>query len=111
MLKIIEMRKLNNEELQEKYKSLREEVFNLRFQLSLGQIENSAKVKELKKVIARIKTVQRERELKGTQKLIAEPIVAKKVIQTVTKTNDINNTININNESDNKKINEVNIGG
>jgi large subunit ribosomal protein L29 len=42
---------------------LKEELFNLRFQSALGQLENPMRVREVRKSIARIKTVLREREL------------------------------------------------
>ena len=41
-------------------KQLKEELFNLRFQLATGQLENTARIKEVRKSIARIKTVLRE---------------------------------------------------
>ncbi len=62
-MKVLEMKALSCEELNAKCKELREELFNLKFQLSLGQLENTAKMRELKRTIARIKTVQREQEL------------------------------------------------
>ena len=45
--------------------SAKEELFNLRFQLATGQLENPMRIREVKKTIARIKTVQREVELKS----------------------------------------------
>lgn len=47
---------------------LKEELFNLRFQLATGQLENPMRIHEVKKTIARIKTVQREEELKAAKK-------------------------------------------
>ena len=47
---------------------LKEELFNLRFQLATGQLENPMRIREVKKTIARIKTVQREEELKAAKK-------------------------------------------
>ena len=44
-------------------KSLKEELFNLRFQLATGQLENTARIREVRKSIARMKTVIREREI------------------------------------------------
>ena len=49
-------------EIEQKVKSLKEELFNLRFQQATGQLENTARLKEVKKEIARIKTVLTERE-------------------------------------------------
>ncbi|MCX5773338.1 MAG: 50S ribosomal protein L29 [Fusobacteria bacterium] len=62
-MKVLDIKSLSGEELTAKSKELREELFNLKFQLSLGQLENTAKMRELKRTIARIKTVQREHEL------------------------------------------------
>lgn len=59
-MKVVDMKTLSGEELTKKCKELREELFNLKFQLSLGQLENTAKLRELKRTIARIKTVQSE---------------------------------------------------
>lgn len=59
-----ELRELTKEELIKKRKDLKEELFNLRFQLSIGQLENTARIKLVKKDIARIETVLRERENK-----------------------------------------------
>lgn len=56
-----ELRALENVELEKKCKDLQEELFKLKFQLSLGQLENKAAVKTVKKDIARIKTVLHER--------------------------------------------------
>jgi large subunit ribosomal protein L29 len=54
----------NVEELQKKVMDLKAELFNLRFQLATGQLENPMRVKEVKKSIAQIKTILREKELK-----------------------------------------------
>ncbi|MEX5285618.1 50S ribosomal protein L29 [Selenomonas sputigena] len=61
-MKVNEIRGLNAGELGEKLASLKEELFNLRFQHATGQLENPMRIKEVKKSIARIKTVQREME-------------------------------------------------
>ncbi|MGB6408894.1 MAG: 50S ribosomal protein L29, partial [Planococcus donghaensis] len=50
---------------EQKVKSLKEELFNLRFQLATGQLENTARIREVRKAIARMKTVIHERELSG----------------------------------------------
>ena len=59
-MKVNEIRDLSAEELNQKLASLKEELFNLRFQLAAGQLENPMRIKEVKKTIARIKTVQTE---------------------------------------------------
>ncbi len=58
-----EIRQRSNEELLKDIETLKEELFNLRFQQATGQLENTARMKTVKKTIARIKTVITEREL------------------------------------------------
>lgn len=67
-MKVNEIRNLSAAEQDEKVASLKEELFNLRFQLATGQLENPMRIREVKKTIARIKTVQREEELKAAKK-------------------------------------------
>ena len=62
-MKAKEIRDLTTSEIETKVKSLKEELFNLRFQLATGQLENTARIREVKKSIARMKTVVREREI------------------------------------------------
>ena len=64
-MKTTEIRELSAAELDTKLADLKEELFNLRFQMATGQCENPMKIREIKKSIARIKTIQRERELKA----------------------------------------------
>lgn len=59
-MKVKEIRELTTAEMLDKEKQLKEELFNLRFQLSTGQLENTARIKEVRQSIARIKTVLRE---------------------------------------------------
>jgi large subunit ribosomal protein L29 len=66
-MKVNEIRDLSAAELEQKIASLKEELFNLRFQLATGQLENPMRIREVKKTISRIKTIQRERELKAKQ--------------------------------------------
>lgn len=63
-MKAVEIRELPTNELNVKLGELKAELFNLRFQLAVNQLENPMRVKAVKKDIARIKTVLRERELK-----------------------------------------------
>ncbi|HBE44813.1 MAG TPA: 50S ribosomal protein L29 [Deltaproteobacteria bacterium] len=63
-MKARELKELTNEELLKKKKDYKEELFNLRFRHSTGQLENNARMKLIKKDIARIETILRERELK-----------------------------------------------
>ena len=62
-MNIKEVRDLSAAELDTKLASLKEELFNLRFQMATGQCENPMKIREVKKSIARIKTVQRQKEI------------------------------------------------
>ena len=64
-MKTTEIRELSAAELDTKLADLKEQLFNLRFQMATGQCENPMKIREVKKSIARIKTIQRERELKA----------------------------------------------
>ena len=59
-MKVNEIRDLSTEKLNQKLASLKEELFNLRFQLATGQLDNPMRIKEVKKTIARIKTIQTE---------------------------------------------------
>jgi large subunit ribosomal protein L29 len=64
-MKASEIRDMSPEDMTAKLASLKEELFNLRFQHATGQLENPMRIKEVKKSIARLKTIQREMELKG----------------------------------------------
>ena len=57
-----ELRQLSGVELSEKAKQLRQELFNLRFQLGTGRLENPMQIRKTKRSIAQVKTVQREVE-------------------------------------------------
>ena len=61
-----EIRELTLPELNEKLGKLKEELFNLRFQLAINQLDNPMRITAVKKDIARIKTVIRENELKDS---------------------------------------------
>ncbi|WP_419997214.1 50S ribosomal protein L29 [Streptomyces boninensis] len=58
-----ELRQLNDEDLVGKLRESKEELFNLRFQAATGQLENHGRLKAVRKDIARIYTLMREREL------------------------------------------------
>lgn len=66
-MKVKEIRELSEVELDKKIAELRQEMFNLRFQLAVNQLDNPMRIKAVKKEIAIIKTVQRERELAATK--------------------------------------------
>lgn len=63
-MKISEIRNLSVEDLKNKLKDLKSELFNLRFQLAVNQLENPMRIKAVRKDIARVQTVIREKELK-----------------------------------------------
>lgn len=62
-MKVQEIRNLSDRDLEKKLSDLKEELFNLRFQLATGQLDNVMRIREVKRSIARIKTIQRQREL------------------------------------------------
>lgn len=62
-MKASEIREKSQVELEEELSGLKSELFKLRFQLATNQLDNPMKLKEVKKDIARVKTVIREREL------------------------------------------------
>lgn len=66
-MKVNEIRDLSAAELDQKLAGLKEELFNLRFQLATGQLENPMRIREVKKTIARVKTIQRQNEIKAQQ--------------------------------------------
>ncbi|MDD4689126.1 MAG: 50S ribosomal protein L29 [Eubacteriales bacterium] len=65
-MKVNEIRDLTVGELQKKLEELKAELFNLRFQQATNQLDNPMRIVEVKKTIARIKTVIREDDLKKT---------------------------------------------
>ena len=64
-MKPAEIRELSAEDLNAKLKEAREELFNLRFQMATSQLDNTARVGQVKKDIARIQTEMRARELRA----------------------------------------------
>ncbi|KDF00808.1 50S ribosomal protein L29 [Mycobacterium sp. ENV421] len=58
-----ELRELTEEELTDKLRESKEELFNLRFQMATGQLDNNRRLRTVRQEIARIYTVLREREL------------------------------------------------
>ena len=64
LLKINEIRELSNKDLESKIRDAKKELFDLRMKQATGTLEKPSKIKELRKEVARMKTVMRERELK-----------------------------------------------
>jgi large subunit ribosomal protein L29 len=58
-----ELRELSLEELSDKHKQFKEELFNLRFQHAIGQLGNTGRIGDVKRSIARVLTVMREKEI------------------------------------------------
>nr|MBQ6739605.1 50S ribosomal protein L29 [Synergistaceae bacterium] len=52
-----ELRELSVEELQDRYRQYKEELFNLRFQNAVGQLKNTSRIREVRKIIARVLTI------------------------------------------------------
>jgi len=64
-MKARELQEMSEEELESRERDLTEEVFNLRFQIAAGVAENPQVLRNVRKDLARVKTVLRERELTG----------------------------------------------
>ena len=62
-MKVNEIRQMTDQELNQELLDLKNELFNLRFQLATGQLDNPMRIKAVRKDIARVKTIIREREL------------------------------------------------
>ena len=58
---VTKLRELNLEELQEQYRRYKEELFNLRFQNAVGQLKNTSRIRDVRKIIARVLTVAGEK--------------------------------------------------
>jgi large subunit ribosomal protein L29 len=63
LMKANELRSLTTEEIQNRIEQLKDELFNLRFQLATGQLENPMRIRQVRKDIARAKTILKQREL------------------------------------------------
>jgi len=64
-MKIADVRALSADQLEEEVLKLKKEQFNLRFQRATGQLENTARVRQIRRDIARIKTVARQKQAKA----------------------------------------------
>jgi large subunit ribosomal protein L29 len=61
-MKVEEIRGLSEKEREEKISDITQEIFNLKFQLATGKIENPSRLRDLRRDVARLKTVQRENQ-------------------------------------------------
>ena len=68
-----ELRELNDVELSEQHDELKQELFNLRFQMATGQLDNPMLLKQARRDIARVLTVQREREIAAAREQAQRP--------------------------------------
>jgi large subunit ribosomal protein L29 len=66
------IRELSDEELKNQERDIAEQMFRLRFQLATGQTEGLNKLRSLKKDVARIKTIRRQRELSGAKAFFSD---------------------------------------
>ena len=66
-MKAVEIHEMDDSELASKLKDTRAELFNLRFRLATGQLDNPARIKDVKKDIARLQTEIRAREIRAEQ--------------------------------------------
>ncbi len=66
-MKASQLNELSTQELNDRLKELKSELFNLRFQLATGQLQNPMRIREVKRSIARVKTILRDREIKAIE--------------------------------------------
>lgn len=79
-MKNSEIKKLSVKELTLKLKDLKSELFNLRFQLAVNQLENPMRIKAVKKDIARVQTFLREKELKSSKLPLSEKEISESAL-------------------------------
>jgi large subunit ribosomal protein L29 len=72
MTRARELRELGDDALERRLAETKEELFNLRFQHATGQLDNTTRLGELKREIARVHTLQREREIEAAEALSQE---------------------------------------
>lgn len=64
-MKVADVRDLSDDQIQEKLVELKREHFNMRFQRATGQLENTTRFRQIRRDVARLKTIARERKLKS----------------------------------------------
>jgi large subunit ribosomal protein L29 len=82
----LELRSAGDEELVSRLKEAKQELFNLRFQVATGQLDNNRRLQTVRRDIARIYTVMRERELGITYQVIAEDSADSEAADSTSKT-------------------------
>ena len=65
--KTAELRNMDTEELESRLNETRQELFNLRFQIVTGQLDNSARIGQVRRTVARMETILREREIAAAE--------------------------------------------
>ena len=65
--KTAELRNMDTEELESRLDETRQELFNLRFQIVTGQLDNSARIGQVRRTVARMETILREREIEAAE--------------------------------------------
>jgi len=70
--KTAELRNMETEELENRLNETRQELFNLRFQLVTGQLDNTSRIGDVRRLVARIETLLREREIEAAEALAQE---------------------------------------
>lgn len=75
-MRAAEMRQLSSEELAQRLNDSADDLFRLKFQLISGQLQNHRRIREVKRDIARIKTIIREREMQGNHTPTEEPVAS-----------------------------------
>jgi large subunit ribosomal protein L29 len=75
-MRAAEMRRLSSEELAQRLNDSADDLFRLKFQLISGQLQNHRRIREVKREIARIKTIIREREMQGNHTPTEEPVAS-----------------------------------
>jgi large subunit ribosomal protein L29 len=65
--KTAEIRNMDTEELEARLTETRQELFNLRFQLVTGQLDNSSRIGQVRRLVARMETILREREIEAAE--------------------------------------------
>jgi large subunit ribosomal protein L29 len=86
-----EMRTMTDDDLEEQLRASKEELFNLRFQAATGQLESHGRLRAVRRDIARIYTILRERELGITEPVEAEPAAAEPSVAEPADTEDTSN--------------------
>jgi large subunit ribosomal protein L29 len=75
-MKPVEIRELESEELHARIAELKEELFNLRFQLATGQLDNHRRMRDVRRDVARIRTILRERDYAFAERTAAQAVPA-----------------------------------